>query len=80
MVIKIVNEEMISLMGSETTEIKLKSGNEITIIMMAGLHEIVRGLVPGGLTILNANDEHVAASSAAAFWPGPPAFRGRTHR
>ena len=37
MVIKIVNEEMISLMGSETTEIKLKSGNEITIIMMAGL-------------------------------------------
>ena len=37
MVIKIVNEEMISLMGSETTDIKLKSGNEITIIMMAGL-------------------------------------------
>ncbi len=37
MVIKIVNEEMISLMGSETTEIKLKSGNEITIIMMVGL-------------------------------------------
>ena len=37
MVIKIVNEEIISLMGSETTEIKLKSGNEITIIMMAGL-------------------------------------------
>ena len=37
MIIKIVNEEMISLMGSETTEIKLKSGNEITVIMMAGL-------------------------------------------
>jgi signal recognition particle subunit SRP54 len=37
MVIKIVNEEMISLMGSETTEIALKSGNEITVIMMAGL-------------------------------------------
>ncbi|MDO5382564.1 MAG: signal recognition particle protein [Eubacteriales bacterium] len=37
MVIKIVNEEMVSLMGSETTEIHLKSGNEITIIMMAGL-------------------------------------------
>lgn len=37
MVIKIVNKEMISLMGSETTEIKLKSGNEITVIMMAGL-------------------------------------------
>ena len=37
MVIKIVNEEMVSLMGSETTEIKLKSGNEIKVIMMAGL-------------------------------------------
>ncbi|MFR8832823.1 MAG: signal recognition particle protein [Lachnospira pectinoschiza] len=37
MVIKIVNEEMISLMGSETTEIAIKPGNEITVIMMAGL-------------------------------------------
>ena len=35
MVIKIVNEEMIGLMGSETTEIKLKPGNEVTVIMMA---------------------------------------------
>ena len=34
MVIKIVNEEMISLMGSETTEIAIKPGNEITVIMM----------------------------------------------
>lgn len=37
MVIKIVNEEMVKLMGSETTELKLKPGNEITILMMAGL-------------------------------------------
>ena len=37
MVIKIVNEEMVSLMGSETTEIALKPGSEITVIMMAGL-------------------------------------------
>lgn len=37
MVIKIVNEEMISLMGSETTEIQLKPQNEITVIMMTGL-------------------------------------------
>lgn len=37
MVIKIVNEEMIFLMGSETTEIAIKPGNEITVIMMAGL-------------------------------------------
>lgn len=37
MVIKIVNEEMVSLMGSETTEIQLKPQNEITVIMMTGL-------------------------------------------
>lgn len=37
MVIKIVNEEMVSLMGSETKEIALKPSNEITIILMAGL-------------------------------------------
>ena len=36
-IIKIVNEEMVSLMGSETTEIALKPGSEITVIMMAGL-------------------------------------------
>lgn len=37
MVIKIVNEEMIRLMGDETTEIALKPANEITVIMMCGL-------------------------------------------
>ena len=37
MVIKIVNEELVSLMGSETTEIPLKPRNEITIVLMAGL-------------------------------------------
>ena len=37
MVIKIVNEEMIRLMGSETTEIAMQPGKSITVIMMAGL-------------------------------------------
>ena len=37
MVIKIVHEEMISLMGSETTEIALRPQNEITVLMMGGL-------------------------------------------
>ena len=36
-VIKIVNEEMVNLMGSETTEIKLRSSDKVTVIMMAGL-------------------------------------------
>ncbi|MBQ8802718.1 MAG: signal recognition particle protein [Tyzzerella sp.] len=37
MVIKIVHEELIKLMGSETTEIKLQPGQATTVIMMAGL-------------------------------------------
>jgi signal recognition particle subunit SRP54 len=37
MVIKIVNEEMISLMGSETTELQMQPGKAITVIMMCGL-------------------------------------------
>ena len=37
MVIKIVNEEMVSLMGSDTTEITLQPGKAITVIMMCGL-------------------------------------------
>ena len=37
MVIKIVNEEMTSLMGSETTEIAMQPGKSITVIMMCGL-------------------------------------------
>lgn len=37
MVIKIVNEEMTALMGSETTEIAFQPGKAITVIMMAGL-------------------------------------------
>ncbi len=37
MVIKIVNEEMIALMGSETTELAMQPGKAITVIMMVGL-------------------------------------------
>lgn len=37
MVIKIVNEEMIALMGSETTELQFQPGKAITTIMMCGL-------------------------------------------
>ncbi len=37
MVIKIVNEEMIALMGSETTEIAMQPGKAVTVILMAGL-------------------------------------------
>ena len=37
MVIKIVNEEMTELMGSETTELQLQPGKQMTVIMMVGL-------------------------------------------
>ncbi len=37
MVIKIVNEEMTALMGSETTELQFQPGKSITTIMMCGL-------------------------------------------
>lgn len=37
MVIKIVNEELVHLMGSETTEIAYRPGQQITVIMMVGL-------------------------------------------
>lgn len=37
MVIKIVNDELVNLMGSETTELPIKPGNEITVLVMAGL-------------------------------------------
>ncbi|MBU9727391.1 signal recognition particle protein [Diplocloster modestus] len=37
MVIKIVNEEMVNLMGAETTEIALQPASEITVLMMMGL-------------------------------------------
>jgi len=37
MVIKIVNEEMVNLLGEQTVELQLKPSNEITVIMMCGL-------------------------------------------
>ena len=37
MVIKIVNDELVNLMGSETTQIKFQPGSQKTVIMMMGL-------------------------------------------
>ena len=37
MVVKIVNDELVALMGSETTEIQFQPGKAITVILMAGL-------------------------------------------
>lgn len=37
MVIKIVNDELVSLMGSEAVELALKPSSEVTVVMMMGL-------------------------------------------
>ncbi|MGN0433252.1 MAG: signal recognition particle protein [Bilifractor sp.] len=37
MVVKIVNDELINLMGSETTELPMKPASQITVLMMIGL-------------------------------------------
>ncbi|MCQ2525035.1 MAG: signal recognition particle protein [Lachnospiraceae bacterium] len=37
MIIKIVNEELTSLMGSEVTEVTFRPGKELTVFMMCGL-------------------------------------------
>ena len=39
-VVKIVHEELIALMGSETTELKLKSAGDVTVLMMMGLQGV----------------------------------------
>ena len=51
MIIKIVNEELIKLMGSETTEIKLQPGSAITVIMMAGLQGAGKTTATGKLAL-----------------------------
>ena len=50
-VIKIVNEELCNLMGSETTEIKLQPGSAITVIMMAGLQGAGKTSTAGKLAL-----------------------------
>ena len=57
MVIKIVNEEMIALMGSETTEIAMQPGKAITVMALPGCMAIsvvslpIRAII-SSLTIL----------------------------
>ncbi len=48
MVIKIVNEEMVALMGSETTEIQMQPGKATTVIMMCGLQGAGKQTALGG--------------------------------
>ncbi len=62
MVIKIVNEELIRLMGSDTTEIALKPTNEITVIMMAGLQGA------GKTTTTAKIAGKLKARAASRFW------------
>lgn len=62
-VIKIVNEELIRLMGSDTTEIALKPTNDITVIMM----QVLQG---AGKTDNDSRDRRKAEGKGpqARFW------------
>lgn len=52
MVIKIVNDEMISLMGSESAELKFAPGKSVTVIMMAGLNGAGKTTTCGKLSVM----------------------------
>ncbi len=56
MVIKIVNEEMVSLMGSETTELELQPGKATTVMMMCGLQGAGKLVLKGKKPLLVACD------------------------
>lgn len=51
MVIKIVNEEMTSLMGSETQELQFQPGKATTVIMMCGLQGAGKTTATGKLAL-----------------------------
>ncbi len=51
MVIKIVNEELTNLMGSETTEIQFATGGTATVIMMCGLQGAGKTTAAGKLAL-----------------------------
>ena len=51
MVIKIVNEELTNLMGSETTEIAYRPGQQITVLMMVGLQGAGKTTATGKLAL-----------------------------
>ena len=71
MVIKIVNEEMVKLMGSETTEIAFRPGKELTVIMMVGLQGAGKTTTVGKLARLLKNDQKkkVLVVSADVYRP-----------
>ena len=65
MVIKIVNEELVALMGSETTEIALQPQNEMTVIMMVGL----QGAGKTTTTAKLAGKLKCKGQKATCWWP-----------
>ena len=56
-VIKLVNDELTALMGSETTEIALKPANEVSVIMMTGLQGAGKTTTAAKLAVKMANSK-----------------------
>ena len=53
---------MVSLMGSETTEIDMKPGSEITVIMMAGLQGAGKLLLQQSLQVSSGKGKKTSLS------------------
>ena len=70
-VVKIVHEELISLMGSETTELKLKNPSDVTVLMMMGLQGAGKTTTAAKLAgKLKSKGRKVSAGSLRRLPPG----------
>ena len=70
MVVKLVNEELVALMGSETTEIALRPSNEITVLLMCGLQGAGKTTTAGKLAVyLRKQGKHPMLVAADVYRP-----------
>ncbi|MBO6111711.1 MAG: signal recognition particle protein [Lachnospiraceae bacterium] len=70
MVVKIVNEEMTSLMGSETTELTFAPGKSVTVIMMCGLNGAGKTTTCGKLAVkLKTKGKKVLLAACDVYRP-----------
>ncbi len=70
MVVKIVNEEMVSLMGPDVVELELKPTNELTVIMLCGLQGAGKTTMAAKLAArLKSQGRHVLLGALDVYRP-----------
>ncbi len=70
MVVKIVNEEMTDLMGSDTTELTFAPGKSVTVIMMCGLNGAGKTTTCGKLAVrLKTKGKKVLLAACDVYRP-----------